>query len=122
MIDKEMELGYTPKNLRKLREMYNLKQTDVARICEMSQPVSVTRWEAEADKKNHASMPHEKWLKLLDYIKEIDNNKLTLLKKEYALLNAQANPNRAHELLVEMLHAAGQADIAELVSSKKIIE
>lgn len=68
----EFELGYTPANLKKIREQYRLTQTDVAQICGMSHRVAVGRWETALDKSGHASMPHEKWVMFLNYIKNCD--------------------------------------------------
>lgn len=64
----EFELGYTPVNLRKIREKHRFTQTDVAEICGMSSRVAVARWETPLDKSMHASMPHEKWIMLLNFI------------------------------------------------------
>lgn len=66
----EFELGYTPANLKKIREQYQLTQADVAEICGMSNRIAVARWETPLDKNTHASMPHEKWIMLLNFIKK----------------------------------------------------
>ena len=66
MID-NMELGYTPNNLKALRQMYRLTQQQVADITGVAL-ATAQRWEASPNQKSYANMPHQKWLILLDYI------------------------------------------------------
>jgi putative transcriptional regulator len=66
MID-NMELGYTPNNLKALRQMYRLTQQDVANITKVSL-ATAQRWEASPKQKSYASMPHQQWLILLGHI------------------------------------------------------
>ena len=61
------ELGYTPNNLKALRQMYRLTQQDVANITKVSL-ATAQRWEANPNQKSYANMPHTKWVILLDYI------------------------------------------------------
>ena len=63
MID-NAELGYTPANLKALRQQYGLTQHRLADIVGVSL-ATVQRWEADTNKKTFASMPHIKWLHLL---------------------------------------------------------
>ena len=63
MID-NMEFGYTPNNLKALRQKYGLTQKRLADITGVSL-ATVQRWEAGTNKKTFASMPHIKWLHLL---------------------------------------------------------
>lgn len=65
----KFELGYTPANLRRLRTENNLLQQQVADITNTSSWRSVARWEREVDNSDHASMPHSKWIKFLEHIK-----------------------------------------------------
>lgn len=65
----EFELGYTPNNLRKLREMYNLKQSQVAEVTATKNRNSVGYWELDPAAPNYSTMPHRKWLMLLDFIR-----------------------------------------------------
>lgn len=67
MID-NMELGYTPNNLKALRQMYRLTQQQVADITGVAL-ATAQRWEASPNQKSYANMPHQKWLKLLEYVK-----------------------------------------------------
>lgn len=66
MID-NMELGYTPNNLKALRQMYRLTQQQVADITGVAL-ATAQRWEASPNQKSYANMPHQKWLILMDYI------------------------------------------------------
>lgn len=72
MINKtEFELGYTPKNLRKLRNQYNLTKTKVAEITQTSSRNSVFNWELDSDNNYSQTMPHHKWLMLLKYLESL---------------------------------------------------
>ena len=62
------ELGYTPANLRALREQANLTQTQEADITGTKSADMVRRWEMGTDRHMHSTMPHIKWLLLLDEI------------------------------------------------------
>nr|DAS21181.1 MAG TPA: helix-turn-helix domain protein [Caudoviricetes sp.] len=62
-----MELGYTPANLKALRKMYRLTQQDVANITKVSL-ATAQRWEASPKQKSYASMPHQQWLILMGYV------------------------------------------------------
>lgn len=66
MIDR-FELGYTPNNLKALRQKHGLTQQAVADITETSL-TTAQRWEASPNQSSFANMPHTKWLKLLEYI------------------------------------------------------
>lgn len=67
MID-NMELGYTPNNLKELRQKYGLTQQNVADITE-STLKNAQKWETIPSMSSYANMPHTKWLKLLEYLK-----------------------------------------------------
>lgn len=69
-----MELGYTPNNLRALRKKYNLTQQQVANIFNSKNWQIVTRWETSVGKPNHSNMPHDKWVKLIEYVNNIEHN------------------------------------------------
>lgn len=67
MID-NFELGYTPANLKALRQQYGLTQQNIADITG-SKLKTAQKWEASPSMSSFANMPHTKWLILLDYIK-----------------------------------------------------
>ncbi|HFC7422663.1 TPA: XRE family transcriptional regulator [Neisseria meningitidis] len=67
MID-NMELGYTPNNLRSVRAKYGLTQKQVAEITGLKTWHPVNRWEAPIEAAYHADMPYTKWLKLISYL------------------------------------------------------
>lgn len=62
------ELGYTPENLKALRQEYGLTQQNVADITQ-STLKTAQKWEASPSMSSYANMPHTKWLKLLEYLK-----------------------------------------------------
>lgn len=62
------ELGYTPANLKALRQEYGLTQQNVADITQ-STLKTAQKWEASPSMSSFANMPHTKWLKLLEYLK-----------------------------------------------------
>lgn len=66
MID-NMELGYTPNNLKALRREHGLTQQQVADITG-STLKTTQKWEASPSMSSFANMPHTKWLKLLEYV------------------------------------------------------
>ena len=63
MID-NMELGYTPNNLKSIRQQYGLTQQRVADITGVSL-ATAQRWEASPNMSSFANMPHTKWINLL---------------------------------------------------------
>lgn len=69
----DYEIGYTPKNLKLLREQYSLTQSDVGKITQTALR-TVQNWEAGVDTKDHAGMPHRKWVMLQRHIKNIKEN------------------------------------------------
>ena len=69
MIDNP-ELGYTPNNLKALRQRYNLTQQAVADIT-ASKLKTAQKWEANPSMSSFANMPHTKWLKLLEHLDNI---------------------------------------------------
>jgi XRE family transcriptional regulator len=67
MID-NAELGYTPANLKTLRQKYNLTQQATADLLEVNIS-ALQRWETDVGQKSHRDMPHTKWLALLEHLK-----------------------------------------------------
>lgn len=62
------ELGYTPANLKALRREHGLTQQNVADITG-STLKTAQKWETSPSMSSYANMPHTKWLKLLEYLK-----------------------------------------------------
>lgn len=62
------ELGYTPNNLKALRREHGLTQQQVADITG-STLKAAQKWETSPSMSSYANMPHTKWLKLLEYLK-----------------------------------------------------
>mgnify|MGYP000956020440 FL=1 len=71
MIDR-FELGYTPNNLKALRQKHGLTQQAVADITETSL-TTAQRWEASPELSSYANMPHTKWRRLLQYLEQKSN-------------------------------------------------
>lgn len=67
-VDYNVELGYTPENLKKLRKKHGLNQTDVAKVTGIKNYRQVSRWETDISKPLHATMPHIKWILLLKHL------------------------------------------------------
>lgn len=66
------EFGYTPNNLKALRQKHGLTQQEVADITETSL-TTAQRWEASPALSSYANMPHTKWLRLLQYLEQKSN-------------------------------------------------
>lgn len=66
------ELGYTPNNLKALRQKHGLTQQAVAEITETSL-TTAQRWETSPSMSSYANMPHTKWLRLLQYLERKSN-------------------------------------------------
>ncbi|WP_455512073.1 helix-turn-helix domain-containing protein [Neisseria lactamica] len=69
MIDNP-ELGYTPANLKAVRQKYGLTQTQVANITGATLSTA-QKWEAAMSLKTHSDMPHTRWLVLLEYLRNL---------------------------------------------------
>lgn len=65
------ELGYTPANLRHLRQEYGLTQAQVGKLVNTALR-TVQNWEADVHTQNHSGMPHRKWVALLEAIQGRD--------------------------------------------------
>lgn len=66
MID-NMEFGYTPYNLKGLRQKYGLTQKETADLLDVKIS-GYQRWEADINLKSHTDMPLKKWFELLQKI------------------------------------------------------
>lgn len=69
MIDSP-ELGYTPANLKAIRQKYGLTQKQVANIAGATLSTA-QKWEAAMSLKTHSDMPHTRWLILLEYVRKL---------------------------------------------------
>lgn len=63
MIDNP-DLGYTPNNLKKVRQKYDLTQQAAADLLDVTIS-ALQRWEADVNLKSHTDMPVKKWFELL---------------------------------------------------------
>ena len=59
-----MEFGYTPSNLKGLRQKYGLTQQETADLLDVKIS-GYQRWEADINLKSHTDMPLKKWFELL---------------------------------------------------------
>ena len=58
------EFGYTPNNLKELRQKYGLTQKATADLLNVNIS-GFQRWEADINLKSHTDMPLKKWFELL---------------------------------------------------------
>lgn len=63
MID-DAEFGYTPNNLKALRQKHGLTQQATADLLDVKIS-GFQRWEADINLKSHTDMPLKKWFELL---------------------------------------------------------
>lgn len=63
MID-NIEFGYTPNNLKALRQKHGLTQQETADLLNVKIS-GFQRWEADINLKSHTDMPLKKWFELL---------------------------------------------------------
>lgn len=63
MID-DIEFGYTPNNLKALRQKHGLTQQATADLLNVKIS-GFQRWEADINLKSHTDMPLKKWFELL---------------------------------------------------------
>lgn len=106
------ELGYTPANLKRLRKYYKLTRRRLSKAAETSFAM-IPRWEAPVLSSYSFSMPHKKWVKLLEQglqqecgmsisLAEIETaiapvelgytpNNLKSLRKQYGLTKVQVS-------------------------------
>jgi XRE family transcriptional regulator len=63
MID-DAEFGYTPYNLKALRQKHGLTQQATADLLDVKIS-GFQRWEADINLKSHTDMPLKKWFELL---------------------------------------------------------
>lgn len=66
MID-NLELGYTPANLKLVRQKYGLTQQAAADLLEVNIS-ALQRWEADINLKSHTDMPLKKWVEFLSML------------------------------------------------------
>lgn len=69
------ELGYTPKNLKYIKEKYQLTNQQIADLTDTKLENTVQRWQRELNSTTHADMPLWKWRLLLDHLMQSDCNK-----------------------------------------------
>nr|WP_176702963.1 helix-turn-helix domain-containing protein [Neisseria lactamica] len=67
MID-DLELGYTPKNLKSIRQDSGKTQKEIADVLKVSL-ITVQRWEMPVNVNSHVDMPYKKWLEFIEYFK-----------------------------------------------------
>lgn len=70
MID-NIELGYTPNNLKAIRQKHGLTQQAAADLLNVNIS-ALQRWEANVNLKSHTDMPLKKWFEFLQKIPHSD--------------------------------------------------
>lgn len=63
MID-NMEFGYTPNNLKAVRQKHGLTQQAAADLLDVTIS-AIQRWESDLNLKSHTDMPIKKWFEFL---------------------------------------------------------
>jgi XRE family transcriptional regulator len=63
MIDNP-ELGYTPNNLKAVRQKHGLTQQAAADLLDVTIS-AIQRWESDVNLKSHTDMPIKKWFEFL---------------------------------------------------------
>jgi len=61
------ELGYTPNNLKAIRQKHGLTQQAAADLIGTN-IATLQRWETGIERKSHADMPYTKWIQLINYL------------------------------------------------------
>lgn len=61
------EFGYTPNNLKAVRQKYGLTQQAAADLLDVTIS-AMQRWEADIDLKSHTDMPLKKWVEFLSIL------------------------------------------------------
>lgn len=83
------ELGYTPANLKRLRQHYKLTRRRLSKAAETSFAM-IPRWEAPVLSSYSFSMPHKKWVKLLEHgLQEECGMPISLAEIETAIAPAE---------------------------------
>lgn len=61
------QFGYTPDNLKRLRQKYGITQQRMAEL--LNTNISTARrWETSIDRTSHATMPFIKWVELISIL------------------------------------------------------
>jgi transcriptional regulator with XRE-family HTH domain len=61
---KNLEFGYTPNNLKAVRQKYGLTQQAAADLLDVTIS-AIQRWESDINLKSHTDMPIKKWFEFL---------------------------------------------------------
>ena len=64
---KDLEIGYTPKNLKFIRQNSRKTQKDIADALNVSL-ITVQRWEMPVSVNSHVDMPYKKWLEFIELL------------------------------------------------------
>ena len=63
------QFGYTPDNLKRLRQKHGITQQRMAELLDTNISTA-RRWETPINKVSHATMPYVKWVELLSILKK----------------------------------------------------
>ena len=61
------EFGYTPENLKRLRQKYGITQQRMAELLDTNISTA-RRWETLIDRTSHATMPYVKWAEFISIL------------------------------------------------------
>ena len=63
------EFGYTPENLKRLRQKYGITQQRMAELLDTNISTA-RRWETSIDRTSHATMPYVKWVEFISILQK----------------------------------------------------
>ncbi|MCD2071549.1 helix-turn-helix domain-containing protein [Neisseria cinerea] len=64
----DLEIGYTPRNLKFIRQNSGKTQKEIADALNVSL-ITVQRWEMPVSVSSHVDMPYNKWLEFIEHSK-----------------------------------------------------
>lgn len=67
------EFGYTPENLKRLRQKYGITQQQMAELLDTNISTA-RRWETSIERTSHATMPYMKWVEFISILQNKRQN------------------------------------------------
>ena len=73
MMIESPQFGYTPENLKRLRQKYGITQQRMAELLDTNISTA-RRWETSIDRTSHATMPYVKWVEFISILQNQRQN------------------------------------------------
>lgn len=67
------QFGYTPENLKRLRQKYGITQQRMAELLDTNISTA-RRWETSINRASHATMPYIKWVEFISILQNQRQN------------------------------------------------